>query len=718
MAKDDIFIGHIKEGFSRFSIDVETDTPLDKDLHKLVLTDNINSVSYIALARRKDAGKPEKFWSDVLDNILAPQLASAAEEGGVPPAALVVPSMEGETVVALANQKGANPTVYQLFDGFVVVGFRRFDSEKLIHPSPRKSEDDHSLKEDLSPQNTITRGFAKEESPSVSALDSLPEAVLLEQNPAPVKKIPLSLKKLAAAALLGVSIASIPFAINKFSGGGGGEEAAEHTLTEREEFVQREILNSALEGREENEPLLKVLAQNAPLDVGDLRYLIDKGYVYDVAQNPVVSEGVLEKLAASPDPKLRAGAAAGKNISETAALTLAADKEPEVRRAVAKNGKLPPSKLLELSKDKDELTRFAVLDNPNLTPEALDALEPVYADASCDNKAKIYAGPCVSTAQLVYHKNNPDLCVRRGIAQNPSTPEEVLLELAEDTDPQTKRGALSNPALKNVNFQKYFPVGWHSDENLENKVIRRALLENPNIPAGLLKSAALDKPEEFGTAVAKNPNTPKPILEALFNYAAGRGGVNGFLDEAAALAGDEMFLKKLSGKGDRAPYIKSRVQKAFRENIYNPEELVRFTRDESGGGVSAEDLSLEDFERGGEFFGDEAIDDDLTLEEGDEDFGEFFGETDLFETDLLETADKIVNDVINALSPIIAEKLGSLPSGNGNGSGTGAAAGGGVSSGGTTDGASFGGSAYPNRSIFSPELYQNTCMEVEKLAAY
>jgi hypothetical protein len=729
MAKDDVFIGHIKDGFSKFSIEVDSHTPLDKDLHRLVLTDKVNSVSYIALARRKDAGKPENFWSDVLDNILSPQLSAAAEEGGVPPAALVVPSVEGETVIALAERKGAKPTAYQLFDGFVVVGFRRFDSEKLIHPSSPKSDDKEKDGENTPTEVIKAPEAFPEAAPASSETTSaeIPETVLLEQAP-PDEKKPLSLKKLAAAALLGVSIASIPFAINKFSGGDGNESPV-HNLTENEIFVRDHVLNDAVAGREADTPLLKVLAQNAPLSADNLRFLIDKGYAYDVAQNPALSKELLKDLAASKDPDMRLGVSANANLPKDIAADLSKDKEPAVRRAVAKNPNLPEGNLFGLTKDTDELTRFAVLDSPNLTPAVLDTLEPIYTDASCDNRAKIYASPCVNLAQLEYHKKNPDPCIRRGIARNPNAPEAVLTELAGDNDPQVKRGALSNPSLKNFNFQKYFPVGWLSDNNPENNTARRALLENPNIPAGLLKSAALNKPAELGTVVAGNPNTPKPVLDALFNYATGRGGVDGFLNEAAALTEDKRILSDSEGRpADLAPVLKPRLQKAFRENIYDPEGILMFTRNAGYNPVGGDNLTLEDFERGGEFF-DEINEKGLTLEEPSGDFEEFFGETaDAFEKGILETADRIVNSAMNAVAPLIERKFAAA--GSSGGSMGPNEASGGISSGVSSLGVSSAGvsagsgenpnlsvpARFPNRSVFSEELYQNACRDLENLS--
>jgi hypothetical protein len=278
--------------------------------------------------------------------------------------------------------------------------------------------------------------------------------------------------------------------------------------------------------------------------------------------------------------------------------------------------------------------------------------------------------------------------------------------------------------LKNFNFQKYFPVGWLSDDNPENNTARRALLENPNIPAGLLKSAALNKPAELGTVVAGNPSTPKPVLDALFNYATGRGGVDGFLNEAAALTEDKKILSDSEGRAptDLASVLKPRLQKAFRENIYDPEGILMLTRNADHNPIGGKDLTLEDFERGGEFF-DEINDKGLTLEEPSGNFEEFFGETaDAFEKSILETADRIVNSAVNAVAPLIERKFaaaGNLESSAGPNEGSG-----GISSGVSSVGVSAGSGGnpnlsvparFPNRSVFSEELYQNACRDLENL---
>ncbi|WP_333690425.1 hypothetical protein [Barnesiella intestinihominis] len=45
---------------------------------------------------------------------------------------------------------------------------------------------------------------------------------------------------------------------------------------------------------------------------------------------------------------------------------------------------------------------------------------------------------------------NSDWCVRRNAAENPSTPIDVLTELAKDSDYDVRRYAACNPKLKEV----------------------------------------------------------------------------------------------------------------------------------------------------------------------------------------------------------------------------------------------------------------------------
>ncbi|MDR0454072.1 MAG: hypothetical protein LBH05_04590 [Deferribacteraceae bacterium] len=652
---------------SRFGMSMESSENIGDDLNRLVLKDNTHNTGYIAIAKRKDVKNPD-FWGNLIDNQLKNALQESAYKGEALPAALIVPSDEADAVIAQSAERGIKPSVYQLFDGYVVIGYNRKDSQKLI-----KNTDNTPQTENSQSENT-EREPAPAESEQTETAPKTPDVQNISKGPS--KLAGISPKKLAAAALLGVTVASIPFAINKLQD--------DHNVAEKtaEPPAVKEILTNVNEGNAGLPDIQAALASNAPLPDYYLEKLISDGYLRDVAQNPNISGDLLSRFASDNDPLARAAAARNKTLPEEVLRRLASDKSPEVRAAVASNPNLPIDILNKLSLDCDAQICSAILENPNLTPRLLDRLEPSIAHATCANKEKIYAGPCVSRAALAYNAANPDPCIRRGIAKNPRTDKDTLNALRNDTDRTARDMALANPSIDKKELMDIFPVSWGGNGNDEEKSSPekvkdiQAALKNSSTPESILRGALTYDPEKFGEAAAHSPALSGRNAAVLYDYSVPRGGMNGFFEGVYALPYDKTLLGLMKDRDEPGKIskdkalsaLRAQVNKLFADNLYNPITAAQVQRlsggGQSGSGSDGEKkadkngynrINMRETGDGGAFFENEPI---LSLNDKEFDrFGEFFEGEELPLSDkgraLLEIADSIIDDVMEELAPVM-----------------------------------------------------------------
>ena len=112
--------------------------------------------------------------------------------------------------------------------------------------------------------------------------------------------------------------------------------------------------------------------------------------------------------------------------------TLASDKSEEIRAGLASNYRLAPDLQRQLALDNNPLVRAALAGRTNGDPVLLDSLAN-----DKDYRVRIAAaGNALSTAanlrKLAADKKY--LWVRRGVAQNAGTPDDLLLKLCGDSD--------------------------------------------------------------------------------------------------------------------------------------------------------------------------------------------------------------------------------------------------------------------------------------------
>jgi hypothetical protein len=651
----------------RFGIKLDSQSALSDGLYKLIMTDTSYDTGYVALARRKDTKHAGRFWGGVLDKQFKNLINQTSSDGATLPAALIVPSGEADAVIAESVKRGVQPTAYQLFDGYVMIGYKRADSAILI-------KEEHTPEPEIVEEPTPDTGRAV---PSPT-----PEEAPIEKPKKAGKAFKIDPKTLAAAAILGVSIASIPFAINKFNDQPSYEVAQVAPAVDVEEVEADELIN----GSEGDPDTLGLLAANAPLGRYDFKDLIEDGYLDDVAKNPYLPTMELRKLAAHDDPDVRAAVGSNPNTPADLVSRLSKDPVASVRAAAASNPKLTEEQIRKMTEDTDPTVRSALLDNPKLTTNILDMLEPDMTLANCADKERIFAGSCATPAMLKYNVNNPDPCIRNGIARNPRTERSSLQIMQSDPNPYVRQQAFENSAADPVELAKLFKKGWINDTDpirIENRI---AALQNPSLDSRIVEELLSLNPGLYGSAYR---NYAKALAasklssrnaEKLYNYARPKGGMRGLAKDINDLPTNMRFIKQLKGEKDTDKNWRITLRKVanrlFRNNIYDPIASVETGLDET---IPAKDRTPTLVQQGAnkptlaeqiggdsEFFEDNPI--FANLEDEVENFGEFFADTTTLKGDnaeradgILGTADSIVDDIMTRLAPAMDHAMENLP---------------------------------------------------------
>ena len=219
----------ISKSFNKFGIKTESmDKGNLKNSLRFNMHDTINNTNYITYALKSSHGKKSsEIWDKIIENDLIPTIASSGKEHA---AALIVPSKDIDYVLSMASKKYLTPTVYQLFDGYVVAGFQKKDVSSIIDKYTKKEENNESednIKED-SNINDTEKETEELSNKNIENIENDEEKTLKEKDTKEAEKLTtknsntnspinnkknMSLKKkLAAAALLGTSLALVPLA--------------------------------------------------------------------------------------------------------------------------------------------------------------------------------------------------------------------------------------------------------------------------------------------------------------------------------------------------------------------------------------------------------------------------------------------------------------------------------------------------------------------------
>ncbi len=102
--------------------------------------------------------------------------------------------------------------------------------------------------------------------------------------------------------------------------------------------------------------------------------------------------------------------------------------------------------------------------------------------------------------------NEADMGARWAVAKNPHTPEDVLVQLAQDEVNLVRALVATNPKTPPQILEKFF-----SDE----KIVRDGLSGNPATPTKILKILLGDADKMVRMRLAENSGAPKEILKEL-----------------------------------------------------------------------------------------------------------------------------------------------------------------------------------------------------------
>lgn len=359
------------------------------------------------------------------------------------------------------------------------------------------------------------------------------------------------------------------------------------------------------------------------------------------ATNPNIAEADVIPLATDVDAKVRCAAAMSGKLPNELVTSMLVDADTSVRAAAARTGTFREDVLRNLASERSEEIRAGLASNQQLSPDLQRLLasddkplvraalagrksgDPVLLDSLAQDKhyeVRIAAaGNALSTAanlrKLAADKKYP--WVRRGVAQNAGTPDDLLLKLCGDSDSDVKDSAkkqiqdrrLSDAAvatmladkspevrrlvagnrhtsvarlkamLKDPHPTVRLSIAWNpmaSTEviaallNDENETVSAQALGHPNAPQLALEKAVNDSDPSFRSAVARNQSSPIKLLERLAE--------DPVLDVRVALLENRSLTLGLLRKfeedvDDIAKYFPALIN-AARSDSSSPEDLV------------------------------------------------------------------------------------------------------------------------------------------------
>ena len=549
------FIDNVTDSFNRFGLQTKlSEKGSSKNTQKFEMYDSIHDSAYVAVAVEKPVGKmAAKEWNNIIENDLLPTLVNENNVSSFPASALIVPSKDIDVVEKMLIDKGFSPSIYQLFPGYVVAGINKKDTAKLIKDYMAKKdaekvqEKKEEIKEEVKNEDIPLKkepvkkeeskkednkiDIEKKKADTLNSLSNIenkkPNKVEnkkkaeLDNTPNIKPRTNSSLaKKLAAAALLGTAIGAGAVAAPEI------KSQINDYLTPKEEKIEKEVLEKAAEK-----------------------------YFAAVAQNPNTPEDVLEKLYK--------------------------DKSNNVLKALAKNPSITPDMM-------DNLSNYTglhshMMENPALTPELMRKIT-AGKNRDCEFNKKYMSNPCISTEELLYNLNNPDECVREGIALNPNAPAEAIEKLSQDNNPIVKNAAFKHKNMAVEKLNSLFPENWVPEYNDTVKEAERvAALENPNISPEIRKKAVFMDSKKYGKAVAANKSVSPELINRMKNMAQGKKGVNMLLYKAKNIKNDPKQLSNIKEQMDKNNEtidkpVRRLMNKQFVENVYDPYELIEDMR--------------------------------------------------------------------------------------------------------------------------------------------
>jgi hypothetical protein len=247
--------------------------------------------------------------------------------------------------------------------------------------------------------------------------------------------------------------------------------------------------------------------------------------------NPNFTEPMFEKLTHHKDKRVRGYLANQGNAPLYLAnhsrlpldnlITLSKDESCWVRGQAAKNPRLPETEMRRLFLEGN--VNGGLAENHKVP---MDILMIFSEDDDLDIRKKVASNPSLPEKDMrrLFSENKSeklDSSTRRGLAGNPNTPIDILIELSKDENIGTRsithhhpkmrqRGrAAQNPKLPEAEMRRLFREG--------GRLVRAGLAANPKVPMDILTTLSEDNDPIVRKQVASNPNLPEKDVRRLFS---------------------------------------------------------------------------------------------------------------------------------------------------------------------------------------------------------
>lgn len=212
-----------------------------------------------------------------------------------------------------------------------------------------------------------------------------------------------------------------------------------------------------------------------------------------VAQNPAASSELLARMAQDTDVDVRRAVLQHSAVSDSTLDQLAIDEQQDLRLRVAEHPRASVFALSRLLSDEDESVRKAAHQNPGTLPQQIELHRRAEGlDASLET---------AFLEQLF----SASAWGRSLVAQNSSSPTELLGQAASDTDWRVRQALAKNPEA--------LPDALASLTHDTDRDVRQAVAEHPNTPQSSLIALLNDSDDSVRLAALRNPALAASALE-------------------------------------------------------------------------------------------------------------------------------------------------------------------------------------------------------------
>jgi hypothetical protein len=233
-----------------------------------------------------------------------------------------------------------------------------------------------------------------------------------------------------------------------------------------------------------------------------------------IAAHPGLPEHLQKKFSASSFPHVREHLAINPSLSLHIYDKLSRDQDEGVRESLARNKKTPPEIVDALLFDLSHQVRRAASLHPNASQEKLEQLRKFPNVSREDFYALLNEGPFArsllaqnpSTPQEILLLLMTDPCMAAPLASNTSVPTSFLSELVSSSDPNVLSSLASNPRISDETLKQLFALK-------NERSIHWTLANNPNTPEEILLELATHQDESIRRIIAQRANiSPKLAL--------------------------------------------------------------------------------------------------------------------------------------------------------------------------------------------------------------